>query len=412
MMLNAVMCVWNEEDIIESTVKHAFAQGCSNVFVVDNASTDKTVDVAKNAGAKLAAIFETKDFNEDQKVAHLNATVNYINDSTAEEQIWWLYIDADEFPNFDNDITIIDTLKQLDPSIRAVQGYMFDHIPTHQPYHVQGYHPADFQPICAKTSVSKVPLLRYDKGHPHLWSIGGAHDFITHGETIPVLKDFLQIHHFPYRNPEFTFPRAKKLAQKRNAWYKKFLNQVNAPNKSAYDERYNQLKSAYDKYKNFALKTRTLIYNYKNIVRWYDIYSGRQFSSSNIDKFICTAIYYFFIEEYDIALCRYKDALDICNDEYIKLWLMVKIAECLAYTDFNDACNIVSFIKKYNDNELNTYIDKYFYNAISMQNKNKHSIKDMIGKVEFYQSEFPMGIDVRYRELITRIEKNIFKMRG
>ena len=42
MILNAVICVWNEEDIIESTVKHAFSQGCSNVFIVDNGSTDKT----------------------------------------------------------------------------------------------------------------------------------------------------------------------------------------------------------------------------------------------------------------------------------------------------------------------------------------------------------------------------------
>ena len=407
MILNAVMCVWNEEDIIESTVKHAFAQGCSNVFVVDNASTDKTVDVARNAGAKIAAIFETKDFNEDQKVAHLNATVNHINNMTSEDQIWWLYIDADEFPGFDNNVTIIDILRQLDSSIRAVQGYIFDHIPTHQPYHVQGYHPADFQPICAKTLGSKVPLLRYDKGRPHLWSIGGAHDFITHGEIIPTLKDSLHIHHFPYRNPEFTFPRSKILAQTRNEWCKKFLKQVNAPNKSAYEERYNQLKIRYDKYKHLALKTRNLIYDYKNIVRWYNIYTDKQFSSSKYDKFICAAIYYFFIKEYDISLCRFKDAFDICNDGYIKLWLTVKIAECLEHTDINDARDIISSIKNYNDKELNTYIDKYFDNTAAMNSGNEHSIKDMIGKIEFSQSEFPMGIEARYKKLTTKIEKTL-----
>ena len=405
MILNAVMCVWNEEDIIESTIKHAFAQGCSNVFIVDNSSTDKTVEIATNTGAKLAAIFETKDFNEDQKVVYLNETVKYINALTQDEQIWWLYIDADEFPNFDNKFTIIDTLKQLDSSIRAVHGYMFDHLPTHQPYHVKGYHPADFQPICNKSSGSKVPLLRYDKNNLHLWSIGGAHDFITHGEVIPTLRSLLQIHHFPYRNPEFTFPRTKILAQTRNEWYKKFLKQINASNILAYEERYKKLHTMYDKNKHLELKTKTLIYDYSNIVRWYDIYSAKQFISSNIDKYICEATYYFFIKEYDIALCRFKDAIDMCDNIEIKLWLMLKFAECLAETDINDARNLITSIKQYNNIELNTYIDKHFNHAVAKENL----VNDMIGKVEFYQSTFPDGIEESYKKLTTQIEKNIFK---
>jgi len=411
MILNAVMCVWNEEDIIESTIKHAFAQGCSNVFIVDNDSTDKTVDVATRAGAKLAAVFKTKDFDEDQKVVHINATVQYINEITQDEKIWWLYIDADEFPNFDSKFTIIDILKQLDSSIRAVHGYMFDHLPTHQPYHVQGYHPADFQPVCTKTSGSKIPLLRYDKGHPHFWSIGGAHDFITHNNIVPMIKDILQIHHFPYRNPEFTLKRTKILAQTRNAWYKKFLTQVHKQNVLAYEERYNQLPAMYDKNNHLGLKTKTLIYDYKHIARWYDIYTEKQFLSSKFDKFIYTAIYYFFIEEYDIALCRFKDALDTCNDEYIKLWLMVKIAECLALSNIDDARSIIYSIKKYNDKELNTYIDKYF-DVDEKQNKTDSSVKDMKGKVEFYQSVFPEGIEERYKKLTTEIEKKIFTYRS
>ena len=40
--LYAIICTWNEEDIIASTVRHAFAQGCDKVFVVDNGSTDAT----------------------------------------------------------------------------------------------------------------------------------------------------------------------------------------------------------------------------------------------------------------------------------------------------------------------------------------------------------------------------------
>jgi len=407
MILNAVMCVWNEEDIIESTVKHAFAQGCSNVFIVDNASTDKTVENGVNAGAKLATIFETKDFDEDQKVAHLNATVKHINDITQEDKIWWLFVDADEFPNFDSNFTILDILKQLDSSIRAIHGRMFDHLPTHQPYHVQGYHPADFQPLCMKGAGGKIPLLRYDKNHPHLWSIGGAHDFITHGESLPIVRNFLQIHHFPHRNPAFTLPRAKILAQTRNEWYKKFLNQVNAPNKLAYEERYNRLQTTYDKNKDIALKTNSLVYNYKNIVRWYDIYADRHFSSSARDKFECLAIYYFFMQEYDIALCRFKDAFDICDDTYIRLWLMVKMAECLSKTDVYDARDLIASVKKHNNVEINTYIDKYIDFSVDKKRNDDASIRDLISKVDFYSSVFPDDIEERYKKITAKIEKNI-----
>jgi glycosyltransferase involved in cell wall biosynthesis len=407
MIINAVMCVWNEEDIIESTVKHAFAQGCSNVFIVDNASTDKTVENAVRAGAKLVTIFETKDFDEDQKVAHLNATVKYINDVTSEDKIWWLFVDADEFPNFDSKFTIIDVLRQLDSSIRAIHGQIFDHLPTHQPYHVPGYHPADFQPLCTKGAGGKIPLLRYDKEHPHLWSIGGAHEFITHGESIPILRDFLQIHHFPHRNPEFTFPRTKVLAQTRNEWYKKFLHQVNAPNKLAYEERYNRLKATYDKSKNLALKTNTLVYSYKNIVRWYDIYTDKHFSSSSYDKFMCIAIYYFFMQEFDIALCRFKDAFDICDDYYIRLWLTTKIAECLSVNDVDDAQNVIFSVKKNNNIELNTYIDKYVDLSVDKKSKDNYLAHDLIRKVDFYSSVFPEDIEERYKNITTKIEKNI-----
>jgi len=409
MMLNAVMCVWNEEDIIESTVRHAFAQGCSNVFIVDNSSTDSTVDTAIKAGAKLAATFKTEFFDEDQKVAHLNATVKHINDISPEEKIWWLYIDADEFPNFDSTFTIIDVLKQLDSSVRAVHGYLLNHIPTHHPYHVQGYHPADFQPLCSKTSTGKVPLLRYDKELPHLWSIGGAHDFITHRDIIPTIKDFINIHHFPCRNPEYTLVRSKILAQTRNTWYKNFLRQVHKSDLPAYEARYKQLRVTYDSNKHLALKSRALTYDFKNIVRWYDLHADKQFISSEYEKHICAAIYYYFIAEYDISLCRFNDALNVCDDAYIKIWIMLKIAECLSYTDFNDARNIIDSIKKYNNDELNLYINTYLDLAVKTQYKKESTDKDIKGKIEFYSSEFPDGIEEAYRKLTTKIEKNIFR---
>jgi glycosyltransferase involved in cell wall biosynthesis len=402
MLLNAVMCVWNEEDIIESTVKHCFAQGCQNVFIVDNASTDRTVEIAINAGAKLATTFKTKDFDEDLKVAHLNATVKYINDNTADDRVWWLYIDADEFPNIGCE-KIINYVNLLGDDIRAIHGYHFNHIPTHQPYLVQGYHPADFQPLCIKSSTSKIPLIRYDKGKKHLFSIGGAHDFITNNDIIPIIKDIIQIHHFQYRNPEYTLKRSKLLAKNRNEWMKKFAKQLNLSKPVGYETRYNTIFKTYNENKNRILKTKSLCYNFKNIVRWYDINSDKNFSLSYYDNSIYLAIYNFFMKEYDIALCRFNDAYTNCNDDNVKQWIMMKIAECFSYSDMDTAHNIIESIKHINNTELNEYIDKSFNYIINDEN----DIKNIIGKIEFYQSIFPDGIEERQNLLIREIEKNI-----
>ena len=87
---------------------------------------------------------------------------------------------------------------------------------------------------------------------------------------------------------------------------------------------------------------------------------------------------------------------------------MVKIAECLAYSNPDEAHSIIPAIKQYKDNEINTYIDKYFNYNDKKQNAKDSSIKDMIGKVEFYQTAFPEGVEERYRKMTAQIEKNIF----
>jgi glycosyltransferase involved in cell wall biosynthesis len=404
MLFNAVMCVWNEEDVIESTVKHLFRQGCSNVFIIDNDSTDRTVETAVNAGAKLAAKFTTKDFDEDQKVTYLNATVKYVNENTQEDSVWWLYVDADEFPHIEGGL-IIDYLNVLGKDIRAVHGYHYNHMPTHQPYFVQGYHPADFQPLCVKSSTSKIPLIRYDKGNKHLFSIGGAHDFITHNDVVPVVKDILQIHHFQYRNPEYTLIRSKTLAEKRNEWMKKFAKQLGVSDSRGYESRYNAVFKIYNENKNRVLKTKSLSYNFKHIARWYDINSETKFSSSYYENSIFLAIYYFFMQEYDTALCRFNDAYVVCNDDAVKHWIMLKIAECFSYTDIETAMNIVKLIQSANNVELNEYIDENFEYIIN----SKKAAKAIIGKIEFYQSIFPDGIEEKQNERMAKIEKILSK---
>jgi glycosyltransferase involved in cell wall biosynthesis len=416
MLLNAVMCVWNEEDIIESTVKHALAQGCSNVFIVDNGSTDRTVTNAVKAGGKPAAAFKTQYFDEDKKVAHLNATADYISSITSDEHIWWLFLDADEFPNFDCECSIIEMLNNIDSSIRAIHGAMYDHQPTHYPHHVSGYHPADFAPLCTVSPVGKVPLLRYDKGYPALWSIGGAHDFITHGSVVPVMRSSIHIHHFPYRNPEFTFSRLKRLVHRdddgvsRIDWYDGFLKQVHkSPSSpSQYLSKYQGLHYVYTTCKDVIFKINSLPYDFNNITRWYDLNIKKDFPASDYEKCIHTAIYYYFLRQYDIALCRFNDALDICDNNIIKLWLMVKIAECFAESDIETAYNIIVDILNYNNSELNTYIKENLGYIINKSRQIRNAEKPVIyAEVDFHNTIFPSGIGERYKEMTEKIKRSL-----
>ena len=410
MLLNAVLCVWNEEDIIESTVRHLFAQGCANVFLIDNSSTDRTVDLAQKAGARLAASFKTEQFDEDQKVAHLNALVRHVNGTVPEERVWWLYADADEFPDINGPVTILEVLKQLDASIQAVHGNMFNHLPTHPPYHVQGYHPADFQPLCAQSSGSKIPLLRYDKGRRQFWSIGGAHDFITHGETAPTLKNFLRIHHFPHRNPACTLARSKILAQTRNEWYKKFLRQVHKSEALAYAERYAQLNAIYAQNRQLALKSNTLSYAYKNLARWYDPHADKDFEATAYEKSLAAALHHYFMESRDFALCRFKDALDLCADKPTELWLLVKLAECLAATDAAGARPLLAAAAKAGLPDLNRYIGAHLASITGnppLKPTEKSDQNASAAKIEFHRSIFPQGVEQRYRKLTAKITRNI-----
>jgi hypothetical protein len=122
---------------------------------------------------------------------------------------------------------------------------------------------------------------------------------------------------------------------------------------------------------------------------------------------MCLAIYYFFMQEYDIALCRFKDAFDICDDTYIRLWLMVKMAECLSKTDVHDARDLIASVKKHNNVEINTYIDKYIDFSVDKKRNDDALIRDLISKVDFYSSVFPDDIEERYKKITAKIEKNI-----
>ena len=349
------MCVWNEEDIIEATVRHCFAQGCRNVFIVDNGSTDNTVLHAQKAGAKLAVQFESRYFDEKLKIAHLNAVVRHVNERSEEDHIWWLYLDADEFPHIDTGLRLSDFLQRVDSDVRAVRGYLIDHLPTHHPYYVSPYHPADFMPLAEKTPIAKTPLVRYDKGKPHLYSAGGAHSVCTNGEVLSVLLSPLDIHHFPRRNLETMLGRLHRMLGKgptggpsRISWMdekaRKFEN--NPDSRSPYHARYEEAKHFYATWKNKALMTESLSYAFENMQRWYDPYEEFFMRPSlEYDGVVSSGIFFYFMGDHEMALCKFNDALELCKDDTLRLWILLKMASCLAATDAGEAEQLLKSLR-------------------------------------------------------------------
>lgn len=412
MLLNAVMCVWNEEDVIAATVRHAFAQGCSSVYIVDNGSEDGTVAAALEAGAVLAASFDSKFFNEDLKVTYLNEVVRRWNAAHNPELVWWLFADADEFPAIDCGVRIIDFLSTLDPVVRGVHGHLYDHLPTHQPYLGPGRHPADFMPLCGNAGGGKVPLLRYDRGHAHLWSIGGAHDVVTHGEPLPVVQNALRIHHFPHRNPENTCARLKKLVFRnddgtsRADWHNNFLKQVGT-DFSQYNSRFEELKRMYSGNLGKQLLCASPGYDFRNLVRWYDTYDDSGFAAPPFERSICLAVYYFFMEEYDIALCRFKDALDLCQDSDTALRIAVKMAECLARSAPDEARGLLMSLVRQNNRAINEYINASCGYILAGQNAPSPRKPETTARIGVCQSVFPAGVEQGYASMAADIADNL-----
>ncbi len=358
MLFNAVTCVWNEEDIIESSVRNAFAQGCDNVFVVDNGSTDATVKNALKAGARLAMSFESREFNEHEKICRLNAVVKYQNSLVNGRDVWWMFFDADEFMHVRGERRIRDFLEKIQhTNVCALQGYMHDHIPTHPPYAVAGLHPIDFMPLCTVAKTTKTPILRYRPDRSHFFCGGGAHDFSTNGETVFVADNCIEIHHFQIRDPKNTFSRLKRLIP-RLEWMDKRTKVIYKKDRSMYHGRYENLQKTYNTNRNRCLKTYDLGYDYTNILRWYDDLQEIQFSQLNhVDRVFCSAIYNFFMERYDLALCRFNDLLSMNMPEDIQEWIFVKLAECFLHSDPEAGMTLLQSAQKTQNSEIKTYIE-------------------------------------------------------
>jgi glycosyltransferase involved in cell wall biosynthesis len=211
--LFAVVKTWMDEDVIEATVRNARAQGATSVFIVDNGSTDRTVQRALAAGAEVAERYETDWFDGRLVQPLMNAVVARESLRSGAAHVWWLYLDSDEFSEGPGGLSVREYLATLDRRFRMVGARYVNHYPSGKPEYVSGFHPIDFQPLCYEFEPArwppcprghwKHPLQRFDRQGHFLLSNDGAHTGYC-SEVLIEPSGGIFTHHFQYRDEALT----------------------------------------------------------------------------------------------------------------------------------------------------------------------------------------------------------------
>lgn len=218
--LFGVLGTWMEADVVADSIGNAFAQGCERVYLVDNGSWDATVERAVRHGAVLARSFETDHYDEHLRLRHMNDVVTEVSAQESDEELWWLFLDADEFSHGPAGLSLVDYVRTLDRKFRVVGARYFNHYPSGAPQHVPGRHLLEVQPLCEELSHPmcpsghrKHPLQRVDKAGPVIRCGRGFHLAEC---SVPLFEPDQPIflHHFPFRDEQFTRSRLSLLWEK------------------------------------------------------------------------------------------------------------------------------------------------------------------------------------------------------
>lgn len=250
--LHAVIATYLEADVVAATVSNARRQGCERVLVVDNASPDDTVAEATGAGAELARSYRTPSFDLPRSLALVTEVMAEATAADDHDHVWWLLLDADEFPHGPAGRTVRQHLAELDRRATVVGARVFAHVPTPGgPAPGRGRHPLDAQPLCQEVRVPmcglghwKHPLVRWDRGRPPVRPTPGYHratgtDLVE--STAPIF-----VHHFQYRERRATEARLAALcAPGPDGHYRNEENDRRQGRPSGMTERWRALDAVY-----------------------------------------------------------------------------------------------------------------------------------------------------------------------
>ena len=207
-MIVGICMVKNEQDVLDTVLRHLLAEGVDHLIVADNLSTDNTPHILNDLEACGAPITVIQDhvlaYVQDSKMSRL---ARRAYEAGAD---WVLPFDADEIwygvdPQTGEPCRIADALSQVDDEIQVVRAFGWDHIARVGP-HTSGV----FSPW-RRVETQKLAKVAF-RAHPDARMHMGNHDVTLPG---PSVVGPLAFRHFQYRSLE---QMTTKLRQGREAY--------------------------------------------------------------------------------------------------------------------------------------------------------------------------------------------------
>jgi hypothetical protein len=215
-LIFAVAAAWNEGDIIYATVRNLFDQGADRVLLIDDESADETADEAAAAGAQVISVPSRGVYCERERGERIQHVIRAETDRAGSD-VWWIVVDADEFPRGPAGATIRQLVEGLPGWVDVVGSRVLDHFPRHPDGYCSREHPLGsfplaqwyLSPYCPKGHW-KHQLLRVRDvadvlpmpGH-HVVSAGD-------GRRVREAARSLLMHHVPLRNRDRTEARLRE----------------------------------------------------------------------------------------------------------------------------------------------------------------------------------------------------------
>ncbi|HEX4521305.1 MAG TPA: glycosyltransferase family 2 protein [Gaiellaceae bacterium] len=209
-----VAYVWNEEDVIWATVQNLFAEGADEVFVFDDGSLDDTRAEATMAGATVIGT-DRASFSE---TARVELERRLVSEQTAlhGNDVWWVLVDADEFPRGPDGTTIRTCVESLPPWVDVVGSRVLEHQPSDVSFYRPRTHPAASIPLARWRSDAYCPVGHWKhqlfrvRTAQDLLPMPGSHTVASaDGRRLREAGPSLLMHHVPLRERAATETRLR-----------------------------------------------------------------------------------------------------------------------------------------------------------------------------------------------------------
>jgi hypothetical protein len=228
--LYGLISTWHDADIIQAAIDNCRFHGCSKIWVLDNNSPDECADVAKRSGAEVES-YSTDFYDEDLRIHLQNKILKRETLEAKLDDLWWMVLDADEFPAMKDGSPIVKFLATLPAHFTVVGSNYIELYPVEGESYEEGQHPAK----CIENGIWKRCVLnnayqcghwkhsvvRYLNGNYNTAHFRGNHALAVPRRNIILYepsKD-LVFFHSPFREYETTKRRFQALCDTgRNQW--------------------------------------------------------------------------------------------------------------------------------------------------------------------------------------------------